>query len=118
MTASNQLVARNVRRFRLERSLSLGELARRSSLSKQTLSKIELAAGDFVRFPGDVPHRYACLSDRVVAHMVTSCRRCASSVRPSPEAERPAGNKVLRGIGTVLSGHQIPPEHCHSAGFR
>ncbi|MYZ34439.1 helix-turn-helix domain-containing protein [Streptomyces sp. SID4917] len=176
----NDLVARNVRRFRLERAMSLGELARRSGLSKQTLSKIEqglgnptvetlsllgvaldvparrlltewgtpvylqrqaegewrhaanwterildetygsgyvrtlvlrlvrgdkdpepvqphaagtlhhlyvvtgklrtgplnepvdLAAGDFVRFPGDVPHRYVCLSERVVAHMVTT----------------------------------------------
>ena len=174
------LVARNLRRFRLERAMSLGELARRSGLSKQTLSKIEqgsgnptvetlsllgaaldvparrlltewgtpvyvqrategewtdsagrlervldetygsghvralvlrlertgtepqvigahasgtlhhlylitgklragplaepvdLAAGDFVRFPGDVPHRYVCLSDRVVAHLVTT----------------------------------------------
>ncbi|WP_158839955.1 helix-turn-helix domain-containing protein [Saccharothrix deserti] len=180
MTDSNQLVARNVRRFRQERGLSLGELARRSGLSKQTLSKIEqgvgnptvetlsllgsaldvsvrrlltewgtpvfvqrhtesewvdggnwserlldevygsgyvrtlvlrlerngpepkpidphpvgtlhhlyvitgklrtgplsepvdLAAGDFVRFPGDIPHRHVCLSDRVVAHMVTT----------------------------------------------
>lgn len=176
----NQLVARNVRRFRQERGLSLGELARRSGLSKQTLSKIEqgvgnptvetlthlggalevsvrrfltewgtpvfvqrqaegawtrsgnwserlldeiygsgyvrtlllrleragaepetieahppgtlhhlylvtgklrtgplsdpvdLSAGDFVRFPGDTPHRHVCLSDRVVAHMVTT----------------------------------------------
>ena len=174
------LVARNLRRFRQERAMSLGELARRSGLSKQTLSKIEqgagnptvetlallgaaldvparrlltewgtpvyvqrhtdgewheapnwserlldetygsgyvrtlvlrlerssedpadiephqpgtlhhvyvitgklrtgplaeqvdLAAGDFVRFPGDVPHRHTCLSDRVVAHMVTT----------------------------------------------
>jgi transcriptional regulator with XRE-family HTH domain len=176
----NQLVARNVRRFRLERGMSLGELARRSGLSKQTVSKIEqgvgnptvetlallgaaldlpprrfltewgtpvyvrrhdqdewvdrghwsermldeiygsgyvrtvllrlertgedsaviephqpgtlhhlyvitgklrtgpvadpvdLSAGDFVRFPGDVPHRYLCLSDRVTAHVVTT----------------------------------------------
>lgn len=176
----NEVVARNVRRFRLERAMSLGELARRSGLSKQTLSKIEqgsgnptvetlsllgaaldvparrlltewgtpvyvqrhdegqwsdsgnwserlldevygsgyvrtlvlrlersgkqpepvaphaagtlhhiyvitgklrtgpltepvdLAAGDFVRFPGDIPHRHVCLSDRVVAHMVTT----------------------------------------------
>jgi transcriptional regulator with XRE-family HTH domain len=176
----NELVARNMRRFRLERAMSLGELARRSGLSKQTLSKIEqgsgnptvetlallgaaldvparrlltewgtpvyvqrqdegrwtdganwaerlldetygsgyvrtlvlrlergggapeavgahapgtlhhlyvitgklrtgplsepvdLAAGDFVRFPGDVPHRHVCLSERVVAHMVTT----------------------------------------------
>ncbi|MEU9734798.1 XRE family transcriptional regulator [Streptomyces sp. NPDC048002] len=176
----NELVARNVRRFRLERAMSLGELARRSSLSKQTLSKIEqgvgnptvetlsllgaaldvptrrlltewgtpvyvqrhdegqwsqaanwterlldetygsgyvrtlvlrlvrgdrdpepiaahsagtlhhiyvitgklrtgplnepvdLSAGDFVRFPGDVSHRHICLSDRVVAHVVTT----------------------------------------------
>ncbi|MEU6196648.1 XRE family transcriptional regulator [Streptomyces sp. NPDC047061] len=176
----NELVARNVRRFRLERAMSLGELARRSGLSKQTLSKIEqgagnptvetlsllgaaldvparrlltewgtpvyvqrhdegewseagnwserlldevygsgyvrtlvlrlersgrqpepvaphaagtlhhiyvitgklrtgpltepvdLAAGDFARFPGDIPHRHVCLSERVVAHMVTT----------------------------------------------
>jgi transcriptional regulator with XRE-family HTH domain len=180
MTDDNQLVARNVRRFRQERALSLGELARKSGLSKQTLSKVEqgvgnptvdtlsalgaaldvslrrlltewgtpvfvqrqgeaewrdgngwservldqifgsgyvrtlllrlqrggpapevvgghrpgtlhhlyvitgklrtgplsdpvdLAAGDFVRFPGDVPHQHTCLSDKVVAHMVTT----------------------------------------------
>lgn len=178
--SDTQLVARNVRRFRQERAMSLGELARRSGLSKQTLSKIEqgagnptvetlsllgaaldipsrrlltewgtpvyvqrhpegewadaaywseraldetygsgyvrtlvlrlerldrepeviaphapgtlhhlyiitgklrtgpvgepvdAAAGDFVRFPGDVAHRYVCLTDRVVAHMVTT----------------------------------------------
>ncbi|GCD88629.1 helix-turn-helix domain-containing protein [Nocardioides sp. LS1] len=175
----NLLVARNVRRFRLERAMSMGELARRSGLSKQTLSKIEqgvgnptvetlaalasaldqstrrlltewgtpvfvqrsdegtwtagkgwsermldeiygsgyvrtlllrlekggraevmeahqpgtlhhlyvitgrmrtgpvvdqveVAAGDFVRFPGDVSHVHTCLSERVVAHMVTT----------------------------------------------
>jgi transcriptional regulator with XRE-family HTH domain len=180
LPGENELVARNVRRYRQERAMSLGELARRSGLSKQTLSKIEqgvgnptvetlsllsaaldvparrlltewgtpvyvqrshegswtdatnwserildetygsgyvrtlvlqlnrtgndaevigphpigtlhhlymitgklrtgplhepvdLAAGDFVRFPGDVPHRHVCLSDRVVAHMVTT----------------------------------------------
>ncbi|OIJ92668.1 helix-turn-helix domain-containing protein [Streptomyces colonosanans] len=33
---------------------------------------VDLSAGDFVRFPGDVPHRHVCLSDRVVAHMVTT----------------------------------------------
>ena len=176
----NHLVAFNVRRFRLERAMSLGELARRSGVSKQTLSKIEqeggnptvetlaalasaldvttrrlltqwgtpvfvqrqaegewqeaagrsqrmldeiygsgyvrtfllrlergarrddvvdghqpgtlhhlyvisgklrtgpltdpveLSAGDFGRFPGDVPHSYVCLRDRVVAHVVTT----------------------------------------------
>jgi len=179
LARENDLVARNVRRFRLDRAMSLGELARRSGLSKQTLSKIEqgsgnptvetlsllgaaldmparrlltewgtpvyvqrhdegewtdapswterlldetygsgyvrtlmlrlerggsnetvaphsagtlhhiyvitgklrtgplnepvdLAAGDFVRFPGDVPHSHICLSDRVTAHMVTT----------------------------------------------
>ena len=179
-TSETELVARNVRRYRQERAMSLGELARRSGLSKQTLSKIEqgagnptvetlsllgaaldvparrlltewgtpvyvqrhtesgwtdaagwserildetygsgyvrtlilrlertakepgmiephqagtlhhlyvitgklrtgpasepadLAAGDFIRFPGDVPHRYVCLTDRAVAHMVTT----------------------------------------------
>jgi transcriptional regulator with XRE-family HTH domain len=178
--AETELVARNVRRFRQERAMSIGELARRSGLSKQTLSKIEqgtgnptvetlallgaaldvsarqlltewgtpvyvqrhdpgewtdaahwaqrildetygsgyvrtliirlerrhgepavigshqpgtlhhvyvitgklrvgplgepveLAAGDFARFPGDVPHTYACLTERAVAHMVTT----------------------------------------------
>ncbi|MBV6760409.1 helix-turn-helix domain-containing protein [Rhodococcus opacus] len=180
MSDANQLVARNIRRFRQERGLSLGELARRSGLSKQTLSKIEqgvgnptvetlsllgaaldvsprrlltewgtpvfmqrlaaaewssndgsserlldevygsgyvrnmilrmdqdaemsdpdasyppgtlhhiylisgrlltgplsdpveLDAGDFVRFPGDVPHRHLCLSEHVLAHIVTT----------------------------------------------
>ncbi|MBH0779829.1 helix-turn-helix domain-containing protein [Nocardia bovistercoris] len=179
-TSDNELVARNVRRYRMERAMSLGDLARRSGLSKQTLSKIEqgignptvetlsqlgaaldvstrrlltewgtpvyvqrgadsiwtdidgraermlddtygsghvrtlvlriertteqppiiephppgtlhhiyvitgklrtgplddavdLAAGDFVRFPGDVAHRHICLTERVVAHMVTT----------------------------------------------
>ena len=178
--SENELVARNVRRYRQERAMSLGELSRRSGLSKQTLSKVEqgagnptvetlsllgaaldvparrlltewgtpvfvqraddaewndganwaeraldetygagyvrtlilrlernsaeppvvsahapgtlhhiyvfsgklrtgpvndavdMAAGDFVRFPGDIPHRHVCLSDRVVAHMVTT----------------------------------------------
>jgi transcriptional regulator with XRE-family HTH domain len=180
LPSENELVARNVRRYRQERVMSLGELARRSGLSKQTLSKIEqgagnptvetlsllgaafdvparrlltewgtpvyvqrhdegvwtdaldwserildetygsgyvrtlmlrmqrtgtqpaaiephtpgtlhhvyvisgklrtgplsepvtLSAGDFVRFPGDIPHRHICLSDRVVAHVVTT----------------------------------------------
>lgn len=43
---SNELVARNVRRFRMERQLSLGDVARRSGLSKQTLSKVELGTGN------------------------------------------------------------------------
>lgn len=43
---ANRLVARNIRRFRQERQLSLGELARRAGLSKQTLSKIEQGAGN------------------------------------------------------------------------
>ncbi len=180
MSDENQMVARNVRRFREERGMSLGELARRSGLSKQTLSKVEqgignptvetlgalakaldltlrrlltewgtpvfvqreeegewreiagasqrmldeiygsgyvrtlllrlergrrddsivgahssgtlhhiyvisgrlrtgpvtdpveVSAGDFVRFPGDVEHRHTCLTERAVAHMVTT----------------------------------------------
>lgn len=42
----NAMVARNIRRYREERHLSLGELARRAALSKQTLSKIELGTGN------------------------------------------------------------------------
>ncbi|WP_063021998.1 helix-turn-helix domain-containing protein [Nocardia niwae] len=194
--SENELVARNVRRYRRERSMTLGELARRSGLSKQTLSKIEqgagnptvetlallggalnvsarrlltewgtpvyvqrgadstwtaegtrserlldevygsgyvrtlmlrfersgkqpeiidghslgtlhhlyvvrgkirtgpvndpveLAAGDFVRFPGDVPHLYVCLSDRAVVHMVTT----VPQVRQFSDTA--AGNKI------------------------
>jgi transcriptional regulator with XRE-family HTH domain len=177
--SGNDLVARNARRFRLERGLSIGEVARRSALSKQTVSKVEagvgnptvdtlialgvaldiparrlltewgtpvfvqradegewddrggwterlldeiygsgyvrtlilrlergevpdevdahppgtlhhvyvisgkvrlgpvgetvdIAAGDFVRYPGDTAHRHQCLSDRAVIHMVTT----------------------------------------------
>jgi transcriptional regulator with XRE-family HTH domain len=46
VSTQNQLVARNVHRFRRERAMSLGELARRSGLSKQTLSKIEQGLGN------------------------------------------------------------------------
>jgi transcriptional regulator with XRE-family HTH domain len=42
----NDLVSRNIRRFRSERELSLGELAQRAALSKQTLSKIEQGVGN------------------------------------------------------------------------
>jgi transcriptional regulator with XRE-family HTH domain len=43
---SSELVARNVRRFRLERGFSIGDLARRSGLAKQTLSKLEMGNGN------------------------------------------------------------------------
>lgn len=46
MSDSNQLVARNVRRYRQERGLTLAELARRAGLSKQTLSKMEQGVGN------------------------------------------------------------------------
>jgi transcriptional regulator with XRE-family HTH domain len=41
-----ELVARNIRRFRLERKLSLGQLAERAGLSKQTLSTVEQGQGN------------------------------------------------------------------------
>ncbi len=41
MSEISELAARNVRRFRNERQFSIGELSRRSGLSKQTLSKVE-----------------------------------------------------------------------------
>lgn len=200
LARDNELVARNVQRFRMERAMSIGELARRSGLSKQTLSKIEqgtgnptvetlsllgaaldmparrlltewgtpvfvqrrdegewadashwlerlldetfgsgyvrtlvirmergqaspgavephtagtlhhlyvitgklrtgplndpvdLSAGDFVRFPGDVPHHLVCLSDTVTAHLVTTIpqvRRIAPTVtRGGTDGER------------------------------
>ncbi len=44
--AISDLVSRNIRRFRAERNLTLGELARKASLSKQTLSKIEQGEGN------------------------------------------------------------------------
>ena len=44
--AMNNVVSRNIRRIRTERELSLGELARRAGVSKQTLSKIEQGLGN------------------------------------------------------------------------
>ncbi len=41
MSDQEETIARNISRLRVERGLTLGELARRSSLSKQTLSTIE-----------------------------------------------------------------------------
>ena len=43
---TNELVSRNIRRFRLERDLSLGDLAARAGISKQTLSKVEAGVGN------------------------------------------------------------------------
>ena len=44
--AENDLVARNIRHYRQQRAMSLGELSRRSGLSKQTLSKVEQGVGN------------------------------------------------------------------------
>ncbi|QKT14275.1 helix-turn-helix domain-containing protein [Rhodococcus sp. W8901] len=46
MLDSNGLIARNVQRFRNERQMSMGDLAKRANLSKQTLSKIEQGVGN------------------------------------------------------------------------
>ena len=54
---------------------------------------VDLAAGDFVRFPGDVPHRHICLSERTVAHMVT----------PLPQIRR-FGPTVTRGTAAAAHG--------------
>lgn len=43
---TNELVSRNIRRFRRERDLSLGELAVLAGISKQTLSKVEAGEGN------------------------------------------------------------------------
>lgn len=46
MTDHRRLVAHNVRRFRQERGFSMGELARRAGLAKQTLSTLEQGQGN------------------------------------------------------------------------
>lgn len=46
MSDYSELVARNLRRFRTERQMSLGELSRRCGLSKQTLSTLEAGSGN------------------------------------------------------------------------
>jgi len=43
---TNDLVSRNIRRFRVERDLSLGDLAALAGISKQTLSKVESGVGN------------------------------------------------------------------------
>lgn len=42
----NDVVSRNIRRFRVEQQMSLGELAQRAGVSKQTLSKVEAGGGN------------------------------------------------------------------------
>jgi transcriptional regulator with XRE-family HTH domain len=44
--AVQQVIARNVRRFRRELGLSMGELSRRSGLSKQTIVAVESGEGN------------------------------------------------------------------------
>ncbi|PVE77843.1 XRE family transcriptional regulator [Microbacterium testaceum] len=44
--AANDILARNLRRFREERKLSLAELGRRSGLSKQTVLLVEAGSGN------------------------------------------------------------------------
>jgi transcriptional regulator with XRE-family HTH domain len=46
MSQAQRLVARNVRRFRQERGISMGQLARRAGIAKQTLSTIEQGQGN------------------------------------------------------------------------
>ncbi|WP_300679709.1 XRE family transcriptional regulator [Nocardioides sp.] len=46
MSDHQQLVARNIKRFRAERGLTMSELARSAGLSKQTLSTIEAGGGN------------------------------------------------------------------------
>lgn len=43
---TNELITRNIRRFRVERDLSLGELSALAGISKQTLSKVESGVGN------------------------------------------------------------------------
>jgi quercetin dioxygenase-like cupin family protein len=53
---------------------------------------VDLAGGDFVRFRGDVEHRYVCLTERVVVHLVTTLPRVRqfgpTVLRPRLEANR------------------------------
>lgn len=44
--ATNGIVARNIRRYREERELSLGALSRRARLAKQTIASIEAGIGN------------------------------------------------------------------------
>ncbi|MFD5308986.1 cupin domain-containing protein [Streptomyces ardesiacus] len=43
---------------------------------------VELSAGDFGRFPGDVAHQVVCLSESVTAHMATTIPQ-VRRVRPT-----------------------------------
>lgn len=44
--ASNEVVSRNLRRFREDRQLSVGELSRRAGVAKQTVAGIESGGGN------------------------------------------------------------------------
>ncbi len=43
---SNELISRNIRRFREDRQLSVGELSRRAGVAKQTVAGIEAGVGN------------------------------------------------------------------------
>lgn len=45
--------------------------------------QVELSRGDFIRFPGDLPHRTLVVSPAAVLHMVTTVPH-VSQIRPRP----------------------------------
>lgn len=67
---------------------------------------VELAAGDFVRFPGDVAHLYACSSERAVAHMVTRVPQMRQFGPAAPGSGARSG-----------SGDLIAVDRGHPGGF-
>jgi DNA-binding XRE family transcriptional regulator/quercetin dioxygenase-like cupin family protein len=102
--AVNEILARNVRRFREERQLSIGELGRRAGVAKQTVSSIEGGEGNPT----------VDTVERVAAALAVSVRALMTEmgvdvlVRPAQDADwEPVGTMDVRVLGQVYGSGYV-----------
>src|SRR5439155_413911 len=59
-----QPIARNLRRWRMAREMTLSALAEQAGAAKSTGALIELSQGDLISFRADRPHSYTAVDGR------------------------------------------------------